>query len=96
MGFEHRSVCVKRDGVSPKRVPKKTFPTTVNTLVDHIHVKRVENGLLARELAERVGIPTSVIRLWERDIQKPSDTEWQSLTAILGLPPDVMGTKFNR
>ena len=58
---------------------------TVKTLGDHIHLKRLEKGFYAKELAENWGVVKSTIGLWERDVELPNEREWQSLESLLGV-----------
>jgi DNA-binding transcriptional regulator YiaG len=67
----------------------------LRTLGDHINAKRFEKGLKQGKLAEKLAIPASSVRRWEADLERPSEAEWQTLVAVLGLRPDLMKLHFN-
>ena len=52
---------------------------------------RNERGLRVAEVAERVGVSTACIYLWESDRGRPRDTNLSALCKVLKLP--VRATK---
>ncbi len=59
------------------------MPTTLKTLGDHIQVRRFEEGLLQSELAEKMGVTTSLIQLWENDDCLPDERQFKMLVSLL-------------
>jgi len=47
------------------------LPKELRTLGDHIRKRRIEMGLLQREVAERVGVDKSSVNAWERNYHQP-------------------------
>jgi ribosome-binding protein aMBF1 (putative translation factor) len=85
LGIAQRQIRLSSSHFEKIRRSRKAFPTTVKTLGDFIQAKRFEKGLCQSELAERLGVPISLVRQWEEDQQTPTETQWQSLTSILNL-----------
>ena len=50
---------------SPKPLPPQ-YPKELNTLGDYLRKKRLDLGLLQREVAEQIGVDESTINNWER------------------------------
>jgi ribosome-binding protein aMBF1 (putative translation factor) len=71
------------------------FPTIIQTLGDHIQVKRVEKGFDINELAEKIGISKYVVVLWETDGAIPNERQWQLLESILCLDLHLKSMKSN-
>jgi DNA-binding transcriptional regulator YiaG len=68
-----------------KRKPRKSFPTSVKTLGEHIRLKRREKGLTQAKTAQLARIPVALFNEWERDMAVPSPKNWTSLVALLDL-----------
>jgi ribosome-binding protein aMBF1 (putative translation factor) len=85
LGFCHRQIKASRSHIPVERSPRKAFPTTLNTLGDHIKAKRVEKGLTQRQLAQMLGIGRALLQRWECDCQVPNQKDWHTLVDFLGL-----------
>ena len=72
------------------------MPTMQKTLGDHIQIKRYENHLSLRQVAEQVGVATAIVTAWEEDAKVPNEIQWQSLEALLMLDPALNPAKANR
>ncbi len=60
-----RKIVASRDAISVNRNPRKAFPSTPRTLGalgGYIEVKRLENGLCLRQLAQNLQVPSSIVR----------------------------------
>jgi transcriptional regulator with XRE-family HTH domain len=68
--------------------PKPTkLPTILNTLGDHIKKRRLELGLLQREVAEQIGVGTDTILNWEHNRTRPTLRYLPNVIAFLGYDP---------
>ena len=85
MVISERTIHLTRSHIPVKRSPRKAFPITLNTLGDYIHVKRLDKGFSARELAIKLGVAKPIIGLWERDAELPNEREWHLLESLLGV-----------
>jgi transcriptional regulator with XRE-family HTH domain len=65
----------------------KQYPKDINTLGDHIRKKRLDLGLLQREVAEKIGVDESTIYNWERQRTQPEIRFIASIIEFLGYDP---------
>ena len=91
--IKHRCVAI-RDGLEivlkgqkPSKIPK-----ALNTWGDHIKKRRLELGLLQREVAERIGVNETSIYDWEKHRTGPMVHLIPKITQFLGYTPPL----FNR
>jgi ribosome-binding protein aMBF1 (putative translation factor) len=87
LGFAQRKIHASRSHIPTNRKPKKAVPTTVKTLGDYIQTMRFKKGLHQCQLAEALGVPASLIALWEKDRQAPTEDQWTRLAPLLNLDP---------
>jgi DNA-binding transcriptional regulator YiaG len=85
LGFAQRTIHASRSDIPPKRKPKKPIPATLKTLGDHIQFARLKAGLPQSKLAEKLGVTTMEVKLWEEDLQAPNESQWAVLARALGL-----------
>lgn len=52
-------------------IPRFAYPTQVNNLGCEIRVRRLDLGLLQREVAARLGTTPQTLSNWERDFSSP-------------------------
>jgi len=71
-------------GQKPK--PHK-YPNNLNTLGDHIRKRRLELGLLQREVAERIGAAETTICNWERQRTAPTLSSIPKVLQFLAYVP---------
>lgn len=57
--------------LSARRPPNPAYPRVLETLGHHIRKRRLDLGLLQRELAERLGVSVDTVRKWERSRDEP-------------------------
>lgn len=93
LGIADRSINVSRGHILPNRKPRKSFPTIVKTLGDHLQVKRAEKGFSLAELAGKARVTKSTILRWEVDAEVPNDSQWQLLERVLNLDSIFRSTK---
>ncbi len=86
----HRCVA-NRDGLEivlkgqkPSKIPK-----VLTTWGDHIKKRRIELGLLQREVAERIGVTEASVYDWERHRTEPMVHLIPQITQFLGYTPPL-------
>jgi transcriptional regulator with XRE-family HTH domain len=75
-------------GQKPSKIPK-----VLNALGDHIRKRRLELGLLQREVAERLGVNESSVYNWEKNRSNPCIRFMPSIVDFLGYPPPSSSPK---
>ena len=63
------------------------YPKELNTLGDHIRAKRLDLGLLQREVAGIIGVTTDTITNWEKNRNKPMNWHSLKINKFLGYSP---------
>ena len=63
------------------------YPIQLNTLGDHIRKRRLDLGLLQREVAEEIGVTESTIWNWESNHSSPQLRFMRKIRAFLGYNP---------
>ena len=63
------------------------YPAQLNTLGDHIRKRRLDLGLLQREVAEELGVTESTIWNWEANYSSPQLRLIPKVIAFLGRDP---------
>jgi transcriptional regulator with XRE-family HTH domain len=64
------------------------LPKELRTLGDHIRKRRLELGLLQREVAELLGADPQSVNAWERNYRQPALHRLQAIAAFLGYDPE--------
>jgi DNA-binding transcriptional regulator YiaG len=95
LAIEQRIIRTSRAHIPVIRNPRKSFPTSVKTIGNAIIVKRKEKGLTQMQLAAMLGVPISLVILWEADLRIPTKTNRQALVKCLGLPQTIIAPKPN-
>jgi ribosome-binding protein aMBF1 (putative translation factor) len=85
LGIAHRTIRISRSHISINRRPRKVFPTTLETLGDRLQVARFEKGLLLSELAQKLQIPTVLVKRWEENLETPTKDQWEKVAYLLNL-----------
>jgi ribosome-binding protein aMBF1 (putative translation factor) len=85
LGIAHRTIRTSRDHISTARRPRKAFPTTLKTFGDRLQVARFEKGLLQTELAQKLQIPTMLVKRWEENLETPAKDQWAKIAYLLDL-----------
>jgi transcriptional regulator with XRE-family HTH domain len=70
------------------------YPKELNSLGDHLRKRRLDKGLLQREVAERLGADLKTIASWERQRTEPSFRHLPAVLAFLGYDPRPEGQIF--
>jgi transcriptional regulator with XRE-family HTH domain len=69
------------------------YPKELRTLGDHLRKKRLDRGLLQREVAKRIGVTSATAWQWERNRTKPETRYVPAIVEFLGcLPPVPCGS----
>ena len=74
------------------------YPAQLTTLGDHLRKRRLDLGLLQREVAEEIGVTESTIWNWEANRCSPQLRFVPEVVAFLGYDPNssVSGTLGER
>ncbi len=67
--------------------PKLGYPKQLKHLADHIRARRIDLGLLQREVAARIGTTKEVVHNWERGHAEPEVRYYPALFRFLGYNP---------
>ena len=70
-----------------KKPLPKDYPKEINTLGDHIKKRRLDLGLLQREVAEKIGVDKTTIYKWEGQRTKPEIRFIAPIIEFLGYDP---------
>jgi ribosome-binding protein aMBF1 (putative translation factor) len=70
--------------IPARKTPRKPLPTSIQTLGDLIQMKRYEKNLTLWQLAQKMGIATSLVKAWEAGSYKPDVQQIMLLTKYLG------------
>ena len=71
---------------SPKPLSRK-YPNQINTLGDHIRKRRLDLGLLQKEVSEKIRVDESTIYHWERQRTQPEIRFIARIIEFLGYDP---------
>ena len=55
-----------------KKPPSAMYPKELNTLGDHIRARRLNLGLLQKDVAEIIGVTTDTITNWDKNRLDPT------------------------
>ena len=69
------------------RPPSPDYPNTLNTLGDHIRRKRLDLGLLQKDVARIINTTTDTIWNWENNYATPSISYIPKIIEFLGYIP---------
>jgi transcriptional regulator with XRE-family HTH domain len=67
----------------------------LNTIGDHLKKKRLDLGLLQREVAKRIGVDKSTIQYWETNRVAPAIRHMPRLIRFLGYAPYTPARSFS-
>ena len=73
--------------ISAEKPRPAGYPNQLETIGDHIRKRRLELGLLQREVAEIVGVPETTVQMWECYGYKPRIRNWPGIIFFLGCEP---------
>lgn len=77
-----------------QRPRPSAYPTTVSTIGDHVRRRRLDLGLLQREVAERLGVDHCTVTNWELNRSSPALRSVPRIIGLLGFDPSPPGTSF--
>jgi len=60
------------------------YPKQLQTLGDHIRARRLDLGLLQKDVAEIIGVITDTITNWEKGRNQPMRSHYLKITKVLG------------
>jgi len=73
---------------APRTDPR--LPKELRTLGDHIRKKRIELGLLQRQVADRLGADPQSVNAWDRNYRQPVLHRLPAIAAFLGYDLDAL------
>lgn len=83
--------------ISAEKPRTAGYPDHLETIGDHIRKRRLELGLLQREVAEIIGVPETTVQMWECYGYEPRIRNWPGIIFFLGCepfpPPTTMAEK---
>jgi transcriptional regulator with XRE-family HTH domain len=74
-----------------QRPPDSDYPAELRTLGDHIRARRLDLGLLQKDVGSMVGASTASVTGWELHQRQPELRFLPSIIAFLGYDPTVIG-----
>ena len=63
------------------------YPKQLKTLGDHIRARRLDLGLLQKDVAEIIGVTTDTIANWEKNRHHPMRCHYMRINTFLGYSP---------
>jgi len=70
----------------PLQMPKG-YPLKLDTIGDHIRKKRIDLGLLQRDVAEIIGVSKQTVGYWELGVAEPEIRHIPKIIEFLGYTP---------
>ncbi len=70
------------------------YPKQLNTLGDHIRARRIDLGLLQRQVADQIGIYTQTLTQWERNTTGPAVQHIPAIIRFLDYDPSAPVTSL--
>jgi len=67
-----------------KKQKDQAYPAELKTIGDHLRTRRLDLGLLQRELAEQIGVTKCTIQYWETNRVSPAIRFRPRITQFLG------------
>jgi transcriptional regulator with XRE-family HTH domain len=64
-----------------------TYPDTLETIGDHIKIRRLDLGLLQKDVARQLGVTTCTVTNWEKNYSSPKLHLIPRVIAFLGYEP---------
>jgi transcriptional regulator with XRE-family HTH domain len=79
--------------LSARKPTNPAYPKELRTLGDHLRKKRLDLGLLQREVAKRIGVSSATAWQWEKNRTEPETRYVPAIVEFLGyLPPVPCGS----
>jgi transcriptional regulator with XRE-family HTH domain len=75
-----------------KPAPDPAYPTHPRTIGKWVRKRRMESGLLQRQVADMLEICKDSVGRWESDRFRPSRAHLQALFRLFGEPPPEIGS----
>ena len=72
----------------------EVYPKVLKTLGNHLRKRRLDLGLLQKEVAERLGVTTDTITNWELNRCEPGIRCYPAIIEFLGYVPFSLGETF--
>ncbi len=63
------------------------YPRTLRTLGDHLRARRLDLGLLQKEMAQELEVSKDTVRNWEADRVQPTAWQFPGIVRFLGYLP---------
>ncbi|MBI3319892.1 MAG: helix-turn-helix transcriptional regulator [Candidatus Omnitrophica bacterium] len=69
-----------------------TYPKDPKTFGERIRTVRMNRHMMAKELAEQIGVVPDTVINWEKRNLKPTRRHWERLQAVLGLDGEAIAS----
>lgn len=69
---------------------RAAYPKEIKTLGNHLKKRRLDLGLLQRQVAERLGVHEQTLSHWEGNETFPALPHWPAIIGFLGYDPRRM------
>ena len=76
------------------KLPREDYPAEPKSLGEHIKKRRVDLGLLQREVAQQLGVDKWTVLNWERGKTGPDVRYYPAIITFLGYNPLPQGETF--
>jgi transcriptional regulator with XRE-family HTH domain len=76
--------------LTTKRPKSAKFPNSIVTIGDHIRTRRLELGLLQKDVAVTIGVDTCTITNWEKNRSSPQLHLLPGVVRFLGYSPFIV------
>ncbi len=70
-----------------QKPPLAAYPRGLRTIGDHLRKRRLDLGLLQRDVARALGVRVDTVRNWEVGRNGPAQWQWPAIVAFLGYVP---------
>jgi len=73
----------------------RAYPTELRSIGDHVRKRRLDLGLLQREVALRIGVDKTTVFNWETGRASPGRRAMAGVVRFLGYEPSVMASNLD-
>ena len=71
------------------------YPKDLKTLGERIRKARMDRHMMAKELAQKIGVVPETVTNWEKRNLKPTRRHLEGLRAVLGLGAETAGSRHS-
>jgi len=89
LGNDARTIKVRRGDFDDSRRTRTLRPIEPKTIGEHVHKKRIDEGLTQGQVASLLGIWRATLGAWEANHYEPTGKVRARVVAWLGFDPDA-------